>query len=458
MALLNLDNIPSGMISGLDTEMLEWVTNESEHRKLTELSGGFLNYLESEEIDIEDIPEDLDLELKQLEISSIPKSTKQHMDTYSRRFLDFLQAKNLSQNLELIPKSILNNYLRYFFSELRTKSGEYYSAATLVCIRAGLYRYFSTNLNRNDINIIADKEFRGSNQMLKSMVLKYKRSNKPKQEEKYPAIEPNDIVKIRTFFDRSAPKILQEEIIYILLYFFHLRGRETLPHINKENISIETDSCGKRYLRINCDMLSKNAKASLCRKEFEHAATKRVYENCDDRSECPVTAFEIYFDKIKHCSSNSLFPKPCKTYNHVWYSSMAVVGKNTFDTFLSNLSSQLELSKRYTNHCLRVTGITILKEAGKSNEEIASETGHKSALSVQRYVRKRKDASHYGSSNLMNCGFSKIPTTVVPVGEGKIIVQEKKEVKEISYTAENSSSRSVNLQFNGTFNNCVFHI
>ena len=425
MPLINFDNIPSHMISGLGTEELEWVSSESNDRRLLELSDDFLNYLNSEEI--KDIPEDITAELKQIEDDCIPQSTKEHMVNYSRRFIEFLKQKTLSIDFENIPKSILNNYLRYFYSELKSiKTGELYSPCTLVCIRAGLYRYFISQLARKDINIIQDREFTGSNQMLKSMVMKYKKSNKPKPEDKYPSVEFEDMTTIRAYFDRSTPTILQNEIIFNLLYFFHLRGRESLPHINKDNISIDCDSTNKRYLRINCDLLTKNAKASLSKKEFEHINIKRVYENSEDVSECPVTAHELYLQKIAHCHTMSLFPKPCKNFNIIWFANRAVLGKNTFDTFLSCLSRDLNLSKRYTNHCLRVTGITILKEAGKSNEEIAAETGHKSALSVQRYVRKRKDQNHQEMSSIMSAGFSKHPGKIIPVAQGKIIIQENK--------------------------------
>ena len=132
-----------------------------------------------------------------------------------------------------------------------------------------------------------------------------------------------------------------------------------------------------------------------------------------------------------------------------------MIGKNTFDTFLSRLSSHLNLSKRYTNHCLRVTGITVLKEAGKSNEEIAFETGHKSALSVQRYVRKRKDNCHQNMSALMSSGFSKLPKKVAPFGRGKITIEEQRKIC-VSDNCSGSEG-SVKISFCGTFNNCVFN-
>lgn len=88
-----------------------------------------------------------------------------------------------------------------------------------------------------------------------------------------------------------------------------------------------------------------------------------------------------------------------KILNGIWYTNEKCVGKNTLDTLMSTLSKTVGLSKRYTNHCLRVTAITVLKESGASNEEIASFSGHKNPGSVQRYCHKRRDESHQGFSD-----------------------------------------------------------
>ncbi len=45
--MLNLANIPGGEISGLGSEELEWITEESGVRFLSELSNGFMSYLNS---------------------------------------------------------------------------------------------------------------------------------------------------------------------------------------------------------------------------------------------------------------------------------------------------------------------------------------------------------------------------------------------------------------------------
>ena len=61
---------------------------------------------------------------------------------------------------------------------------------------------------------------------------------------------------------------------------------------------------------------------------------------------------------------------------------------------MSTLSKELSLSKRYTNHCVRVTGITVLREQGKSDEEIASVSGHKNAANIQRYMLESAEMNH----------------------------------------------------------------
>ena len=89
-----------------------------------------------------------------------------------------------------------------------------------------------------------------------------------------------------------------------------------------------------------------------------------------------------------------------------WFSPSRKVGKNTVDNLMSNLSTELKLSRRYTNHCIRVTMVTVLKENGFSNSEICSYTGHKNPQSVDRYSRKRRDEDFEGMSSALSSGTS----------------------------------------------------
>ena len=75
-------------------------------------------------------------------------------------------------------------------------------------------------------------------------------------------------------------------------------------------------------------------------------------------------------------------------------------GKTTTTT------TKVPLSRKYTNHCIRVTMVTILKEQGFSNVEICSMTGHKKPLSVERYNRKKRDSEIAEMSSALQMGSS----------------------------------------------------
>ena len=111
-------------------------------------------------------------------------------------------------------------------------------------------------------------------------------------------------------------------------------------------------------------------------------------ENKTDKM-CPVQSFHKY---ISHLNPNSdyMWQYPLEKINpehpDVWYSRKHV-GKNPLATFMSDLSRDAKLSKIYTNHCIRATGITILTDAKFSNADIMSVSGHKSVQSLSVYQK-----------------------------------------------------------------------
>lgn len=448
--LLNLNNVPNKMISGVDCETLEWVTNESNKRNIVEWSEEFLKYLNDEEIHETEIPDEVAEELDKLEKESIPQSSATQMKNSAKRFSDFLLEKGLSTNLETLPKSVLNTYLRYFYSQLKTKTGMYYAPASLVCIRAGIQRYLqSPPINRIDLNIISDKDFAQANRMLKSMVAKFKRSHYAKVD-KFPAIEESDMRKIREYFDRSDPQVLQFEVMFNIIYYFGLRGRETLPFLTKDSFEITSNDEGRRFIKLSHDLLTKNSKSSLLSKEFEDAKRARMFENMSDPKACPVQAWELYMEKIR--TTDSLFPKPCKNFrtNDQWYTPSKKVGKNKIDNLMAYLSDTLKLSMRYTNHCIRVTVVSVLKEHGKSNSEVSLVTGHKNPQSIDRYNKKRKGRDLEEMSDILSVEASSSNLAVEKIDKkARIVIETRKEA---------NLENKVNIQFNGSFSNCSFVI
>ena len=93
-----------------------------------------------------------------------------------------------------------------------------------------------------------------------------------------------------------------------------------------------------------------------------------------------------------------LHPNPPRLFQHVlpgcrpkdrpWFAN-ASLRKNTLADMMPLLSVHAKLLLRYTNHCVRATVVTDLKEAGFSNHEVCAVTGHvhRSEMSVQSHER-----------------------------------------------------------------------
>lgn len=94
MSLLNLVNVPNEMISGLNDEMLDFVSRESGDRCVLELSDQFRKELqETDSLPVLSAAE-LD-ELAELEKSNVPKSTSDQTRRHVESFRKFLEERHL---------------------------------------------------------------------------------------------------------------------------------------------------------------------------------------------------------------------------------------------------------------------------------------------------------------------------------------------------------------------------
>ena len=130
------------------------------------------------------------------------------------------------------------------------------------------------------------------------------------------------------------------------------------------------------------DKLTKN------HQDMENIVSGIMPENKTDEM-CPVASFKTY---IEHLNPDNDYMwqyalekiDPAKP--NIWYSKKHF-RKNPLSTFISDLSKDCKLSKIYTNHCIRATGITVLTNAKFSNADIMSVSGHKSVQSLAVYQK-----------------------------------------------------------------------
>ena len=75
-----------------------------------------------------------------------------------------------------------------------------------------------------------------------------------------------------------------------------------------------------------------------------------------------------------------------RSSNGPWFCN-APLGHNSLSQMMSLLSVRAKLSTRYTNHFIRASVVTGLKDAGCSNHEVCVITGHQKEGSIQHYDR-----------------------------------------------------------------------
>lgn len=318
------------------------------------------------------------------------ESRNSHKQQFGQRFRTFLATQTVNDHIETMAEEQLAKYLRTFYYSLRRKDGQPYKPATLICIRAGISNYLNDAPLSRNIDILNGAKYKSANNMLKSLVGYWMKNGKEGLKH-HDAIEKGDLEKMYKYFDRSNSVALQDEVWYALVTFFGNRGREGMRGLTPKSLEMHVDSDGRRYYSLIGPERSKTVKPSLSRKEFDSHKQGRLYESGHGHH-CFFTAVKLYLEKLKGCQKNSLFPKPCtKSSPCKWYQEKQVLGKDLLGNMLPRISEVACLSKRYTNHCVRSTYITTLKDAGFKNDEVCVITGHKNERSIERYDRRKDE-------------------------------------------------------------------
>lgn len=304
------------------------------------------------------------------------------------RFRQFLSVYNFA-NFDVDSCSVdeLDRKLKYFYATLRKDDGAFYSPTTLICYRAGLFRYI---MRVRKINIIECDAFHTSNLALKAVCRLFLKAGGRVQH--YEAISKDDMCKLSAYFDRSNATTLMHEVYFALVYYFGQRGREWLRGLQLDSLIFENVG-GVETVKIKLGLQ-------------KTLGTKLSASSMDDNREavmkatgvrgCPVSALKLYMDK--HRQSTGLrngnpsieegtlpfFLKPCTAKAAMCWFTTKPIGVNTLTSMMKTMSEAAGLSKAYTPHNIRPTVISELHESGFRLEQICKVTGHKDVKTVQR--------------------------------------------------------------------------
>ncbi len=98
------------------------------------------------------------------------ENTKKATKTAVSVFRQYLKERKISEDDIIRSKQIFANVLRKFYAEARKRDGELYCKSSLLGIRFGLQRFYSSSMD-----IIKDPEFKEANSVFYAEIAQLKR-------------------------------------------------------------------------------------------------------------------------------------------------------------------------------------------------------------------------------------------------------------------------------------------
>ena len=107
-------------------------------------------------------------------------------------FPDWSNDRSVDKKLPELSGVELDQVLRRFYAEARTKDGELYSRSSLLTIRNAIERFLNQPPHNRGMKITKGEVFQLSNKMLNSKIKVQKKDRKKNRKHK-PAIPPGDL-------------------------------------------------------------------------------------------------------------------------------------------------------------------------------------------------------------------------------------------------------------------------
>lgn len=303
------------------------------------------------------------------------KRTKQVISGGRNAFLHFLTT--IGQTLDNVTETTVDKIMQRFLLSVRKQNGEHYKMKSFECLQYGVKSFLKSE---KFIDLADTKKYPMTDEACKAARVEIKRAGKGMVEHKNP-LNATDFAKLKTYCDQQAnisPKGLQRKVFVDVMLHFCRRGRENLREIGKSWFQFHQDEAGNEYVTMS-DELDKNHRATTSR-----ASQGRMYATGE--ANCPVAALKKYIICL-HPDTEVFFQYPKAVFlSDAPSYERRPHGHNTLHGMVRQLSQDAQLSRAYTNHCLRATVVTNLDQAGVEGRHIQGVSGHKSLSSLQHYA------------------------------------------------------------------------
>jgi hypothetical protein len=133
-----------------------------------------------------------DADIKELIFKKDAKNTRSLIDKGVKQLKAYCQEKEIPTPEDRSTNAELDELLGQFYAELRKQNGDFYSKKSFQSTRYGLQRHFDDTRN---VDIVNDSDFKHSNIIYKSMLVKLKDVGKGIVKHKK-VVHPQDLQKI----------------------------------------------------------------------------------------------------------------------------------------------------------------------------------------------------------------------------------------------------------------------
>ena len=229
------------------------------------------------------IQEEKDKLMENRKAKNTNRATKQWVDC----FKSYLNERKLGK-IEDLQKENLPEIMGDFYFSLRKKqpnktkdknvseiNAKFYKNSSLKSGRAALNRYFKEKMG---IDIISNDAFMKANENFQAVTRDGKIKGRGETQAKQPILD-TDMSKLSSYFVQNVQgppnaKLLQEMVLFNIIYYGGRRGRENLREMNVDMFQIETDSDGRKCLHQVIKECDKNHNEQ----DFSESNEARIYK------------------------------------------------------------------------------------------------------------------------------------------------------------------------------------
>lgn len=315
-----------------------------------------------------------------------PKSTTSATTFWVKVFAEYIASgPNAGMDLKTADKKDIAKVLSLFYLDVRKKDQTLYKRNSYLAARSAIHRHLMSI--RDDIDLFSSPEFKQCNSVLDGVLKEKKKQGEEPAVQHKDSISDADWKFIEEYFkdiqETLDPRKLCTYVWFHLTSKFGLRGREVQTNMKKADIELRIVE-GKEVFSLSTDFLSKNHQGGVC--GSSHVSAGLIQDPLQ------VEAIKRYLSKL-HPDVDRLFQRAgvgagccVSPAADVWYMK-APLGHTILGNMMRNLSEAAKLSTMYTNHCVRATTVTHLKEAGVEDRTICEVSGHKNPASLAAYDR-----------------------------------------------------------------------